>query len=174
MDPTQEPAPLVEATAEGQAEEEDEFDREPSHLVFVVHGIGEKMWASDAIQVCYNTHDVRCCFSSVSPLEQLQHTITPPQGMLSLRASVEVMRTNVMQQQVRVMEEELAAPTAACSKKGSGCRKGKDKGGEEGECDASHTSAAASGNEEARTPSEEATGAFETTGVGIGDVFFVF
>lgn len=37
---------------EGQEEEEDdEFEREPSHLVFMVHGIGEKMWASDAIQV---------------------------------------------------------------------------------------------------------------------------
>ncbi len=52
MDPSLEPAPLVEASAaEGRAEEEDEFDREPSHLVFVVHGIGEKMWASDAVQV---------------------------------------------------------------------------------------------------------------------------
>lgn len=47
LDPACEPLLPVE---EGQ-EEEEEFEREPSHLVFMVHGIGEKMWASDAIQV---------------------------------------------------------------------------------------------------------------------------
>lgn len=36
---------------ENEEEEEDEFDREPAQLVFVVHGIGEKMWASEMIQV---------------------------------------------------------------------------------------------------------------------------
>ncbi len=89
----------------------------------------------------------------------------PPilQGMLSLRASVEVMRCNVMQQQVRVMEEEPAlAAAAGCSKKGGACRKGTGAGtgGEGGECDGSHTSAAASGGEGRRPPSEEATGEF--------------
>jgi hypothetical protein len=50
------PAPMstsvpVEGEEEEEEEEEEEMDREPSHLVFVVHGIGEKMWQSDAVQV---------------------------------------------------------------------------------------------------------------------------
>lgn len=41
----------VEGVGEGEEEEEVFDDREPAQLVFVVHGIGEKMWASEAIQV---------------------------------------------------------------------------------------------------------------------------
>ena len=40
-----------EEEEEEEEQEEDEFDREPAQLVFVVHGIGEKMWASEMIQV---------------------------------------------------------------------------------------------------------------------------
>jgi hypothetical protein len=58
-----------------ELEEDDDLDREPDHLCFVVHGIGEKIWSSDKIQ-----------------------------GMLSLRASVEQLRVNALAQQVKHLE----------------------------------------------------------------------
>ncbi|EWM26478.1 triglyceride lipase [Nannochloropsis gaditana] len=58
-----------------EQEEDDSMDREPDHLVFVVHGIGEKLWSSNSMQ-----------------------------GMLSLRASVEQLRINALAQRVRHVE----------------------------------------------------------------------
>ncbi len=73
------------AAVHGEDEEEDDdMDREADHLVFVVHGIGEKLWSSGDFQ-----------------------------GMLSLRSSVEQLRTNVLAQQVRHMEGECCTSKAA-------------------------------------------------------------
>jgi hypothetical protein len=66
-----------------EQEDDDDVDREPDHLVFVVHGIGEKLWSSDKIQ-----------------------------GMLSLRASVEQLRVNALAQRVKYLETPLGASGA--------------------------------------------------------------
>lgn len=71
-----------------EQEEDDDVDREPDHLVFVVHGIGEKLWSSDKIQ-----------------------------GMLSLRASVEQLRVNALAQRVKHLETPLGA-SGACPNAG--------------------------------------------------------
>jgi len=58
-----------------ELEKDNDLDREPDHLCFVVHGIGEKIWSSDKVQ-----------------------------GMLSLRASVEQLRVNALAQRVKHLE----------------------------------------------------------------------
>lgn len=91
-----------------EQEEDDDVDREPDHLVFVVHGIGEKLWSSDKIQ-----------------------------GMLSLRASVEQLRVHALAQRVKHFETpfgasgagpnagETATATAAGGTTGEGAGKAK-------------------------------------------------
>ena len=64
---------LGEYEVEGEKEE---AEREPDQLVFVIHGIGERIWSADGIQ-----------------------------GMVSLRASVETLRKGTLEQQIKHLEK---------------------------------------------------------------------